>query len=387
MDYDALAKKFGGTDAAAPVDYDALASQFGGVDNQPSAQAPFANGPLKMGAESFPDQLRQELQDAGWGTRNIAGAGTALSNLWEGTKQFVGQGDQQRIEANKIIRNEAPIGAFAGDVASTAIPFGMAGNSVKAAAAVGAGYGALQPVSGEQSIANVVQGKLINTGLGAATAAGGQAAANKLLSGVSNKLASIEQKVQAKAAQIAASDTASARSAAGNAAQNAYRQLEHIRELGSYRALTPEEALLAHQLEQELAGKAVDKLMPAAALKEATSQAYKDAMATEQARAAQYAAEKLSSNEMKQQIMARMKRYGPAAAGGLIGNALFPGLGAVGGAATGLVLRPALRSMVNLSKNPAIQHGMLSPMKNSRVLTQPYLPISALLAGDALMGQ
>lgn len=351
------------------------------------AQAPFANGPLKMGAESFPDQLRQELKDAGWGTRNIAGAGTALSNLWEGTKQFVGQGDQQRIEANKIIRNEAPIGAFAGDVAATAIPFGMAGNSVKAAATVGAGYGALQPVSGEQSITNVAQGKLINTGLGAATAAGGQAAANKLLSGVSNKLASIEQKVQAKAAQIAASDTASARSAAGNAAQNTYRQLEHIRELGSYRALTPEEALLAHQLEQELAGKAVDKLMPAAALKEATSQAYKDAMATEQARAAQYAAEKLSSNEMKQQIMARMKRYGPAAAGGIVGNALFPGLGAVGGAATGLVLRPAIRSMVNLSKNPAIQHGMLSPMKNSRVLTQPYLPISALLAGDALMGQ
>ena len=351
------------------------------------AQAPFANGPLKIGADAFPDQLRQELKDAGGAIRNIAGAGTALSNLWEGTKQFVGQHDPQRIEANKIIRNEAPIGAITGDIATTAIPFGMAGNSVKAVAALGAGYGALQPVSGEQSFANIAKGKFINTGLGAATAAGGQAAANKLLSGVSNKLASIEQKVQAKAAQIAASDTASARSAAGNAAQNAYRQLEHIRELGSYRALTPEEALLAHQLEQELAGKAVDKLMPAAALKEATSQAYKDAMATEQARAAQYAAEKLSSNEMKQQIMARMKRYGPAAAGGLIGNALFPGLGAVGGAATGLVLRPALRSMVNLSKNPAIQHGMLSPMKNSRVLTQPYLPISALLAGDALMGQ
>jgi hypothetical protein len=40
---------------------------------------------------------------------------------------------------------------------------------------------------------------------------------------------------------------------------------------------------------------------------------------------------------------------------------VLPGLGgAVGGAATGLVLRPAIRSMVRLLQNPALQHKLLS---------------------------
>ena len=32
MDYDALAKKYGGADAAPVIDYDALAKQYGGAD-------------------------------------------------------------------------------------------------------------------------------------------------------------------------------------------------------------------------------------------------------------------------------------------------------------------------------------------------------------------
>ena len=111
-------------------------------------------------------------------------------------------------------------------------------------------------------------------------------------------------------------------------------------------------------------------------------------MKTEVARAQKYAVEKLSRSEINQQIMARLKRYGPAAVGGMLGNMVFPGLGgAVGGAATGLVLRPALRSMVNLSKNPAVQHGLLSPLQSSALLTKPVLPISSLLLGDYLLGQ
>lgn len=146
--------------------------------------------PVKIGKDAFPDALRQTLNETDWGTRNIAGAGTALSNLWEGAKQFVGKGNQQQIEANKIIEQEAPVGAFTGNAALTAIPFGMVGNGIKGAAAVGAGIGALQPVEGEQTASNVASGKAFNTGLGAVTGAGGQYVANKAGDWIANKLSS-----------------------------------------------------------------------------------------------------------------------------------------------------------------------------------------------------
>ena len=46
-----------------------------------------------FGKEGFADSLKQTLEEAGWANRNIAGAGTALSNLWEGGKQLFGQGN------------------------------------------------------------------------------------------------------------------------------------------------------------------------------------------------------------------------------------------------------------------------------------------------------
>jgi len=345
-----------------------------------------AQAPAKIGRDAFPDTLRQVLRETDWGTRNIAGAGTALTNLWEGAKQLVGQSNQDNIRNQRIIREEAPVGAIGGDVLMTAVPFGLAGNSLKAAGAVGAGYRLTQPVETDSAI-DAIKGKAINTALGGATAAGGQYVANKLLGGVLNKMGKIEQKVADKAAQVAEAETASARSAAGNAAQNAYRQLEHLRELGVQGSLTPQQKVLVAKLERELADKTIEKLAPAAAMKQSTAEAYKEAMKTEAQRAADYAAGKLSGNEVKQQVMARLKRYGPAALGGIAGNLIFPGLGGtVGGAATGLVLRPAIRSMVNLSKNPAVQHGALSAVRGSGLLTKPVIPVSSLLAAEGLLG-
>ena len=150
--------------------------------------------PLKIGAEAFPDALRVELESAGWAGRNLAGVGSSVVNAWEGLKQFAGQGDKREIDAQRIIRDAAPVGAFVGDAALTAIPFGMAGTSLKAAGAVGAGYGALQPVAGEQTKANVAQGKLANTALGGAFGAGGQAVANKAGQYLSSKLAEMAER-------------------------------------------------------------------------------------------------------------------------------------------------------------------------------------------------
>lgn len=160
-------------DAAGDVEAaKALAGEIGRLRSQPSPSMPTT--PIKIGKDAFGDTLRQVLQEADWGTRNIAGAGTALSDLWQGAKQLVGAGDKQAIEANNIIKEEAPIGSIAGNMAMLA-PLGAAVpafNTIKGATALGAGLGALSPTIDE----NVLQGKAINTALGGAGGAAGQVA-------------------------------------------------------------------------------------------------------------------------------------------------------------------------------------------------------------------
>lgn len=149
--------------------------------------------PVKIGKDAFPDALREVLRWTDWGTRNIAGAGTALSNLGQGLKQFVGMEDQGKIAANRIIRDEAPVGAIAGDVALTAAPFAMVGKSIPAAAAVGGGYGLTLPVEAG-NWQDVAKGKALNTGIGAATGAGGQWVANKASGFMSRKAAELSSR-------------------------------------------------------------------------------------------------------------------------------------------------------------------------------------------------
>lgn len=116
--------------------------------------------PVKIGKEAFGDTLREVLQGTDWGTRNIAGAGTALSNLWEGGKQIMGMGDEDRIAANRIMAEEAPVGAIAGNVAAFAPAALIPGvNTIAGGAALGAVSGALQPTVGDES-------RLANAGIG-----------------------------------------------------------------------------------------------------------------------------------------------------------------------------------------------------------------------------
>lgn len=317
-----------------------------------------------------------------------AGMGKAFVDLGRGVSQRVGMGPTaQQVEETRVLEKPlmqstaANLGNIAGNVAA-AVPatFIPGANTLLGATALSGALGAAQPVGVDESAVK-------NSAAGMALGAGGYGAGKLLARAVGSsgsKVANIEAKVAEKAAQQAASETASARSAAGNAAQNAYRQLEHLRELGALRNLSPEESKIMQELSLELAQKAQEKLIPAAALKQATAKAYRDAIASESDRAAGFAAEKLSGYEVKRQIAARLMRYGPAAVGGMAGNLLFPGLGgAVGGAATGLVLRPAIRSMVNLSKNPAVQRAVLSPVANATALQNPNLPLALALIGGS----
>jgi len=320
-----------------------------------------------------------------------AGAGKAFVDLGRGGAQMVGLGPSKaQVEETRTLEKPlmksgyANAGNVAGNVAAS-IPatFIPGANSLVGSAVLGSALGALQPVGEDES-------RTKNAALAAAIGLGGFGVGKllgKAVSAAGNKMGGIELKVAEKAAQQAASETASARSAAGNAAQNAYRQLEHLRELGALRGLSAEEAQIAKELSLELAQKAQEKLIPAAALKKSAAQAYQEAISGESERAAQLAADKLGGAEVKRQVMARLKRYGPAAVGGMIGNMLLPGLGgAVGGAATGLVLRPTIRSAMNLAKNPAVQHAVLSPIAKANALQNPNLPIalSLLASGSKL---
>ena len=102
--------------------------------------------PIKLGQEGFADSLRQVLRGTDWGTRNIAGAGSAVASAWEGLKGLVpGVGsDQQNVANQKVIAEEAPIGNIAGNVAMLApTAFIPGANTVTGAAAINAITGGL----------------------------------------------------------------------------------------------------------------------------------------------------------------------------------------------------------------------------------------------------
>lgn len=113
--------------------------QGGGIVDPFDSQSATPTKPLKIGAEGFADALREELQSKDWGTRNIAGVGSAVVNAWEGLKGLAGQTDQNQVAAQKIIADEAPIGNIAGNVAMLApTAFIPGANTVTGAATIGA---------------------------------------------------------------------------------------------------------------------------------------------------------------------------------------------------------------------------------------------------------
>lgn len=153
-------------------DVEAAKTLAGEITRMRGAATP--STPVKIGRDAFPDTLREVLNSADWGTRNIAGAGTALRNLYEGGKQLLGRGDPQAIEEQRIIAQEAPIGAIAGNLAAFA-PMAMipGANTVAGGALAGAVTGAMQPtMEGESRLANTAIGGVTGAAIPAAIRAG-----------------------------------------------------------------------------------------------------------------------------------------------------------------------------------------------------------------------
>jgi hypothetical protein len=138
------------------------------------------------------DATRAALQEESWLSRNLKGAATAPSNLYEGAKQLYSeltnpqeyinprtgetssmpvqgyqalprqQYDTSKIKQNRIIAEEAPVGAIAGNIATAApLAFIPGANRTAGSAALSGIYSALQPTLGSESrVENIATGSL-----------------------------------------------------------------------------------------------------------------------------------------------------------------------------------------------------------------------------------
>lgn len=153
----------------------ALDLDYAGVGAQKTDRPPAEKRGLPLGIEAFPEAMRAEMHAQPWLTRQYVGAGTALGNIIERAKQITGNEDRAGILANRVMAQEAPLGAVAGNAAMYALPtrYLPGANTVTGAGAMGAFAGATQPTDEPLDT-------LRNTAAGAAFSMGGQAIGNEL---------------------------------------------------------------------------------------------------------------------------------------------------------------------------------------------------------------
>lgn len=123
--------------------------------------------PIKIGADALGDTVRDEMRNKDWATRNIIGAGSAVTSAWEGLKGLVGQSDPSQVAATRAMAQEAPVGRIAGEVAMLAPTLAIPGAStVRGASVIGA-------LSGAALTPGDLKERAIAAGLGAAGGAAG----------------------------------------------------------------------------------------------------------------------------------------------------------------------------------------------------------------------
>ena len=104
------------------------------------------------------DFLAEAAQEMPWGKRQVASMGLQLMKAGQGVKSFLGgDTDQDVVRAAKVAEQEAPVGAFVGDVVKYA-PAAIAGPAILPAAGISAGLGALYDTSGERLKAGATEG-------------------------------------------------------------------------------------------------------------------------------------------------------------------------------------------------------------------------------------
>jgi len=176
-------------------------SGFNLASSQPVGQ------PVPYNPGDYSGELKNELANAGTINRNLAGAGTSVSNLLLRAKQALGMNVDQDIKDQRQIAQAAPVGAVLGNaalLAPTALIPG-AGTAI-GGAAIGAIAGALNPtLEGESTLKNAAEGAIAG-GVGSAIG-------NKLASSVADK---------GEALANSASQNATMDAAVQHAADNGY---------------------------------------------------------------------------------------------------------------------------------------------------------------------
>jgi flagellar biosynthesis chaperone FliJ len=152
---------------------------------------------LKIGVEGMGDAMKSVMKEAGPAASRLAAFGSFPRQMYEGTKQILGMGDEANVRGLRTIEEEHPVSAVAGGVA-TMVPLSMIPgvNAVAGQAALGGAVGASMPTIGDES-------RLMNAGVGAAT--GGAAAA--VLKGIAHGTGKLLQKATQKTTSQAASQS------------------------------------------------------------------------------------------------------------------------------------------------------------------------------------
>lgn len=360
-----------------------MSANLDDFDIHPAAKVELGDFELHGSAPGVPTSTPSDASSAlkGLGQGLTFGFGDELGAAEQAAlTKLTGRGDfgdtylkareESRAE-NEAAKSAHPLAYYPGEIAGGAVTSFLPGVGLSRGAKLGgtvlktalagglAGLGNSTADLTQGDVAGAAKDTGVGTVLGGTLGAAG-AGLGRLGQRAAQGVANVDQAVARKAAQTAAGETASARSAAGQAAQDAYRQLEHLRDLKAMGQLTPAEAQTASKLEQELASKAQAKLLPAAARKAETSTAYSDAMTSEPGRASAEAERLLGWDRLKQVVGPRLLRYGLPALGGAMG--LGHGHGAAGmavGALAGAGMRPMMHSLIRGAADPVVQRPLL----------------------------
>lgn len=213
-------------------------------------------------------------------------------------------------------------------------------------------------------------GGLAAFGVGNAAGKGIQALdrlAGRRLSAAAAKAAELAQKKVDKA-------VAALRGAYGGARQNESRAIEVLLRAEATGALSPAQAQQLAALKaspewtatvQNVAQNYMDDLPGMMGTATTAKGAYQTASQNAAQDAAAEQARLLSTDEMKQQVGARLKRYGPmGVAGAMAGGVVGGPFGALLGGASGAAVRPMLHAVRRAAEHPSVQTAMWTPLQS-----------------------
>jgi len=272
--------------------------------------------------------------------------------------------------SNEAARAAHPGKYLLSQLAAGAVPALATGGGVGPAIAVGAVQGG--GYSDADSAGRLVGDIAVGGALGGLGYGAGQAltsVARRVAGGVQNKLGQALARATAEEAKKRAAAVQSAAGSLGGARAEANRVVEAIRGLLTEPDLTDaQRATLAGLRGTPEYAQAVQSLVKSleARLPDVAGKVAQGEMGVAAARALpsvpELAAERVGTGAAKEQILARLRRYGPPMVGSALGSAVGGAPGAAIGALAGAGTRPAIHALRRMVQDPAVQTQIMRPI-------------------------